>query len=566
MDAAFGGTVKNLRGDEDLIFSDRFVDRSSEPADFAWRVLERATYGARPQDIAAFLALGESNDDRLSAWLDQQLDWSALNDTDLESRLEAMGFTTLDKSIAQLWSDHVQGSMTDWPERYFPVGETDAARWLRAVYSNRQVYEMMVEFWHDHFNVAGWDFGIAPVFVQHDRDAIRPQALGNFRQMLESVATSTAMLYYLDNLSNRSGGYNENWARELLELHTLGVDVYYPGAAHGNVPIGEDGLAVGYSDADVYDVARCFTGWTVRNGHWQFPDTPEYNTGEFFYYANWHEGGSKFVLGNWLQPSGQQQARDVMDLLARHSATAQHLATKLCRRFIADEPPQSLIDSTAAVWQTHWQAPDQIARVMRHILSSDEFKSGQGGKVRRPFELIANAIRKMDPDFAPRHFSDWTPYGEFFNRFQQAGHGSFRWPAPDGYPDTQSRWTSASVMGQSWRLLSRLPGLRQAADGPFVLKVQDITLAAFPNSDDRTSVNLVDFWLSRLVNGEVHDSRRQVYIDFLRQNAQPEEALDLTTGLPDGQWSSGDLKRHYTPARLRAMVSLMLTAPEFYQR
>jgi len=566
MDAQIGGNTTDFRGDEDPIFNDRFEDASTAGVDFAWRVLERASYGARPQDVAAFLALGDSNDARLSAWLDLQLDQSALPDADLQSRLASMGFSTLEKSISELWADHVLGGMADWPERYFPVAETDAARWMRALYSNRQVYEMMVEFWHDHFNVAGWDFSIAPVFVQHDRDSIRPEALGNFRTLLESVATSTAMLYYLDNLSNRSGGYNENWARELLELHTLGVDVYFPGASHGAVPPGDDGLAVGYSDADVYDVARCFTGWTVRNGHWQFPDTAEYNTGEFFYYPNWHEGGNKYVLGQWLPPAGQQQARDVMDLLARHSATARHLATKICRRFVADDPSQSLIDPTASLWQAAWQAPDQIAQVMRHVLTSQEFKQGQGSKVRRPFELVANAMRKMDAEFEPRHFGQWNPYSEFFNRFQLTGHASFQWPAPDGYPDTQARWTSASVMGQSWRLLSRLPEFRDPSDGPFLMRVQDITIDAFPDAADRSAVNLVDFWVERLVHGRVHTGRRQEFIDFLRQNADPEDALDITDGFPNGNWSQGNLSAHYTPVRLRAMVSLILMSPEFYQR
>ena len=555
-----------LRGDEDLLFNDRFEDTGERSAGFAWRVLERASYGARPQDIDVFLALGDTDDARLSAWLDQQLDWTALADPDANGRLAEMGFSTLDKSISQLWSDHVRGALADWPERYFPVAETDATRWIRAIYSNRQVYEMMVEFWHDHFNVAGWDFSIAPVFVQHDRDAIRPEALGNFRVLLESVATSTAMLYYLDNLSNRSGGYNENWARELLELHTLGVDVYFPGATPGGIDLGDDGLAVGYSDADVYDVARCFTGWTVRDDHWEFPDTPEYDTGEFFYYSNWHEGGSKFVLGNWLPPAGQQQARDVMDMLARHSATARHLATKLCRRFIDDDPPQTLIDSTAAVWQSAWQAPDQIAQVMRHLLTSDEFKQGQGSKVRRPFEVVANAMRKLNADVKPRHFGQWNPYSEFFNRFQLTGHASFRWPAPDGYPDTQARWTSASVMGQTWRLVSRLPEFRDPTDGPFLMQVQDITLNALSDPDERSAANLVDFWIDRLVNGLMHTSRRQEFIDFLRQNAGPDEALDITDGFPNGTWSSGNLSAHYTPVRLRAMVSLIMMSPEFYQR
>jgi uncharacterized protein (DUF1800 family) len=169
-----------------------------------------------------------------------------------------VGFQTLHKSITELWADHVTGPMASWPERYLPVSEIETSRLIRAVYARRQLNEMMVEFWHDHFNVAGWQFSIAPVFVQHDRDVMRAHSLGNFRALLEAVAKSTAMLYYLDNRVNRSGGYNENWAREMFELHTLGVDSYHPGAMHGHVPIGDDGLAVGYSDADVYGRSALF--------------------------------------------------------------------------------------------------------------------------------------------------------------------------------------------------------------------------------------------------------------------------------------------------------------------
>src|SRR5699024_7396101 len=126
--------------------------------------------------------------------------------------------------------------------------------------------------------------------------------------MLEAVARSPAMLIYLDNKDNRAGGYNENWARELMERHTLGSNAYYPGAAHGQIPKGDDGLAIGYSDADVYDVARCFTGWTIRNGHWNLK-IPENDTGEFLFYVNWHEGGNKYVLGNFIfGPTGQMEA------------------------------------------------------------------------------------------------------------------------------------------------------------------------------------------------------------------------------------------------------------------
>jgi uncharacterized protein (DUF1800 family) len=561
-----GHNVAVARGEEDRIFDDRFEDNSLEQQEFAQRVLDRITYGARPQDVDQFLAGGDDSESRLDGFVDQQLDWQALDDSDVQARLSSGNYQTLDKSITQLWADHVRGDQTSWPERYFPVAETDAARIIRATYSNRQLYEMMVEFWHDHFNVAGWDFSIAPVFVQHDRDAIRPQALGNFRQMLEAVTKSTAMLYYLDNRANRSGGYNENYARELMELHTLGVDVYYPGAFHGSVPPGEDGLAIGYSDADVYDVARCLTGWTVRNGHWQFPNSPEYDTGEFFYYSAWHEGGSKYVLGQWISPAGQQEGHIVMDRLAMHQATARHICRKLCRRFVSDSPPQALIDSAAEIWQQNWQEDDQIALVLRHILTASWLVEGQGEKIRRPFELMIAALRKTNADILPRHYGPWAPYGDLFSRFQQTGHGSFRWPSPDGYPDTAARWTSVSVMGQSWRLMSRLPEFKNADSNEFLLRIQQLTIEGLPVAGQRTAENLVDWWLKRLVGRPVLAARRQELVAFMAQNAAPDQALDITAGLPDGNWSAGNLSAHYTPTRLRAMVSLILMLPEFHHR
>lgn len=554
------------RNDTDAIFASRFERATDQDVERALTVLERFTYGVRPQDLSSYMALADTPSVRLQLWLDQQLNWQALDDPEVDARLASANFPTLNKSIVQLWADHVRGSLSGSQQRYWPVADTDAARLIRATYSRRQLYEMLVEFWHDHFNVAGWDFSIAPVFVQHDRDAIRPSALGNFRQMLEAVATSTAMLYYLDNRANRRGGYNENWARELLELHTLGVEVYFPGAWHGNVPVGPDGLAVGYSDADVYDVARCFTGWTVRNAHWTFPPGPDYDTGEFFYHASWHEGGSKFVLGQWIQPSGQQEARVVMDRLCQHSSTARHICRKLCRRFIADEPPESLVESAASLWQSQWQAPDQIAQVVRHIIEEGVGQSMLASKVRRPLELMIAAFRKTQADIEPRHHAPWAPYGELMTRFRETGHGGFRWPSPDGYPDTADRWTSVSVMGQTWRLLSRLPELRLPDGEPTLMPVNELTVSALPTPSQRTAQAVVDFWLSRLMARPVLSARRQSLIDFMRQNAAADQPLDLTSGLPDGVWSANNLSNHYTPARLRALVGLICVLPEFHQR
>ncbi|MEE4304288.1 MAG: DUF1800 domain-containing protein [Wenzhouxiangella sp.] len=563
MDSNTGGTMRDaVQGSGDRIFSDRYEDSSSASSDFALRVLERATYGARPEDLDHFLSLGSNDQQRLNAWLDEQLDWQGLDDSGLEQRLAAAGYLTLDKTITELWADHVQGDA----DRYLPAAETEAARILRAVYSRRQVYEVMTEFWHDHFSVAGWDFSIAPVLVQYDRDVIRPHALGNFREMLEAVARSTAMLIYLDNKDNRAGGYNENWARELMELHTLGSDAYYPGAAHGEIPLGDDDLAIGYSDADVYDVARCFTGWTIRSGHWEMPDTPEYDNGDFIFFVNWHEGGNKYVLGNFIfGPTDQMEAELAMDYLCMHRQTARHLCEKICRRLVDDEPPQSLVESAAQVWHDNWQAGDQVAKVVRHILSSADFVDGTGTKIRRPFELMCAAFRKTAAEIEPQPTGGWDPWGDLLYRFRQTGHGCFRWPSPDGYPDTADRWTSASVMGQTWRLLSRMVELDDDSDR-FLLCIHQETVAGLPDPAQRSAEGLVDFWLERLVGRPVASGRRSELIDFMRQNAAADAPLDITSGLPDGDWNSGNLSAHYTPSRLRAAVALIMMLPEFYQR
>lgn len=255
-----------------------------------------------------------------------------------------------------------------------------------------------------------------------------------------------------------------------------------------------------------------------------------------------------------------------MDRLASHPATARHICRKLCRRFIADMPPEALVESAAGLWQANWQVPDQIAVVVRHILNSEAMLSGPGEKVRRPFELLAAALRKTEAEIEPRHFEGWSPYGELFYRFEQTGHGFFRWPAPNGYPDSAVRWTSVSVMVQSWRLMSRLPELREDSEGAFLLPVVDRSLQAFPEPSQQTAEALVDWWLDRLIAGPVDSARRQELIDFMRQNAAPDEPLNLAENPPHGIWRAGNLSEHYTPARLRAMVSLIFMTPEFHRR
>jgi len=309
--------------------------------------LNRLAFGPRPGDAAAFEALGGSDTQRLQAYVDQQLNPALIDDSACEARLAAQGFTTLAKSLAQLWADHVVNNESDWNYRMLPLTETIRATFIRAVYSQRQLVEVLADFWHNHFNVYGWHYYVGPVFVHYDRDVIRAHMLGNFRQMLEAAAKSTAMLFYLDQFISQAGGFNENYARELLELHTLGAENYLGVRDPFGVPTDPDGRPVGYVDNDVYEAARALTGWRVDYSSWE-PGVGE--SGTFLYYQPWHDRANKFFLRQYL-PADQpemQDGYDVLDALAAHPGTARFIARKLCRRLLRDDPPQALVEAAAA--------------------------------------------------------------------------------------------------------------------------------------------------------------------------------------------------------------------------
>ena len=552
------------------IFGDSFESPAPPGPAAAIIALNRMAYGPRPGDIAAFNALGGDDASRLASYVEQQLDPS-LDDSACEARIAAGSYTTLAKSMAQLWSDHVRDrnnlGLDDYPYRYYPCAETECMKYLRAVYSRRQLFEVTVDFWHNHFNVQGWDFSIAPLFVQYDRDVIRPNAFGNFRQMLEAVAASPAMLQYLDNKSSRGSSFNENFARELCELHTLGVDNYFPGNDPNVIPnLPGETIAAGYCDNDVYEAARALTGWTMRDDHWEFPDTPEYDSGEFLYYADWHDVASKYFLHRFILPNqaAMKDARDVFDVLCQHPGTAAHICGKLCRRFISDNPPQTLIDSAASIWRQHWQSSDQITRVLRHILNSDAFRETWGEKIKRPWEALAHAMRATGAEIDPQPYPDWNPYANLYSLLQQSGNRPFRWPTPDGYPDVSEKWSGVSTLAQTWRMMSRLFELRppgEPENGNYLCDVVAQTNAALAVGA-RSAEVIVDFWIDRIFSQPIPASRRNQVVDFLRQNAPANEALVTTTN----SWSASDLKQHYTQSRLRSAVALLFMTPEFYRR
>jgi uncharacterized protein (DUF1800 family) len=355
------------------------AQRAGEPAlpPLAVVLLNRAGFGPRPGDLAAFAALGGTDAARLQAWVDQQLDPATIDDSEAEARIAASGYTTLGKSLAQLWADHVVPDNLPWQDRIRPIAETTLATFLRGVYSRRQLFEVLVEFWHNHFSVYGWEFYEAPTWVHYDRDVIRANALGNFRQLLEAVTRSTPMLLYLDNWLNSEDGPNENYARELLELHTLGDDSYFGTVPRSEVPLDGGGVQVGFVDEDVFAVTRALTGWSLDGDPWW---DLESGNGGYLYRPDWHDTGAKNVLGVEL-PAGQpaeKDGQDVFDLLASHPATGRFVAGKLCRRLLGDFPPAALVDAAAAVFTAQAAAPDQIAQVVRTILLSPEFAATFG--------------------------------------------------------------------------------------------------------------------------------------------------------------------------------------------
>ena len=522
-------------------------------APLAVRVLGHLSYGATPASVSQFNALGSTDADRIANYVEWQLDWAAIDDSALDTRLANGGYTTLGKSLTQLWADHVVADVA-WDVRMRPGVEVQRAAFVRAVYSQRQLREVMVNFWHDHFNVTATEGDAGPVYVHYDRDVLRQNAFGNFRTMLEGVARSTAMLYYLDNADNTRAGPNENFARELLELHTMGAEHYLGFADPFQIPPCADDATYpsGYCDIDVYETASAFTGWTVKDGHWEFPSE---NDGTFVYRQSWHDAGPKFVLGKLLNPEqpAMKDGRDILDRLASHPFVARFICSKLIRRFISDQPDPGLVTSAAKIFRQYWQSPDQLQRVMRHILiTGSSMANSWGYKRRRPFEAMAAAMRGLNMNWTLRPEHDKSD--ELMWRMGYTGHLPYEWPAPNGYPDIGSAWSGSNSQAMTWKMLNWISETREA-DTPLA----PIVAMSRSNVASWTANNLVDYWSRRLLGYLPTAQRRTTLTAFMAQNGDPASYVIEDT---DG-WNANDLKRHYNHQRLRSMVSLILMSPEF---
>ena len=529
-----GGTVKAMRSPEN-----RRIVSTTAPAlpPLSTIALNRMGFGPRPGDVDAFNALGGSDDARLAAYVAQQLNPASIDDSVFEARVAAAGFQTLNKSLTQLWADHIAAN-PDYSYRMLPIKEVEVMAFNRAMHSKRQLLEVLADFWHNHFNVYGWDYEVGPVFVHYDRDVIRAHALGNFRQMVEAVAKSPAMLVYLNNRTNSGGNPNENFARELFELHTMGAENYMGVMPQSNVPR-DGGKPVAYVDEDVYGATTCFTGWRINE-----------NTGEFFYDSTMHFNYQKVVFGEIIPPDQppEQDGKDVLDMLVAHPGTGRHIARKLCRRFISDSPPDDLVNAAGAVFTAQKDAPDQLKQVLEVILLSEAFKSTWGEKIKRPFEFAVSVLRALDAD----HFFlvEDAPTDDFLWLYQAMGQELFYMHVPTGYPDEKEDWTGSGSMLFRWRLANWL--VDDSKDVGSTNEYWADVVSQTP-SNVRSPNELVDFWTYRLLGRSLDNASRQIVLDFIAQGRNPDFDLPLDT--------DGDVQE-----RLRSMVGLIFNSPDFQWR
>jgi uncharacterized protein (DUF1800 family) len=471
----------------------------------ALRLLGRATFGARPGDVAEVLRLGPD------AWLDRQLHPARIDDSAVEARLArfpaaAMGTGELLAAFprpdpaARAGRDSLRrmreangggaavrpGIAADSGMAMRPDGAAFArppraggggarrgpqailfdlagAKLQRAVYSDRQLQEVMTDFWFNHFNVFFGKNLDRYLVAGYERDAIRPHVFGRFRDLLGATAKHPAMLFYLDNARSmvpdsmrryspaqrggmraagggmrrgrlagrgpgarlpgdtaagvrrqRPTGLNENYARELMELHTLGVDG-------------------GYTQHDVVDVARALTGWTIDRGMGRGNGDA---APRFVFRPQLHDFGPKTILGrDFPAGRGQEEGEAVLDLLARSPATARHVALKLAQRFVADDPPPALVERLA---QTFLRTDGDLAAVTRALFTSPELQDARGTKVKTPLEFVASALRATGAEVGPSR--------GLLQALRQLGEVPYLSSAPTGYPATSAEWTNSGAM------------------------------------------------------------------------------------------------------------------------
>jgi uncharacterized protein (DUF1800 family) len=611
-------------------------DRELLPDEQILHALNRMAYGPRPGDVARVRAIG------LDRWITMQLNPETIADSastrvagrylslsadradmfrtyqvaqqarnQAQRQMAKMGDTAAGRQDARqavMMADPTLAAAQQVIQRAVP--ELQAATLDRAVISERQLYEVMVNFWSNHFSVFSGKGQQERLFLtEYDRDVIRPNAMGNFRALLGAVAHSSAMLFYLDNAQSQADslhptlgqlrnasrptpaqargrrplppftgalspevqrmlaglspeerqrllmqmqqgmnspqqrqrrGLNENYARELMELHTLGVDG-------------------GYTQTDVIEVARALTGWSIAVA----------NGGEFIFRPEAHDAAEKTVLGHKLAAGrGEEDGEEVLNIVARHPSTARFITTKLARHFVSDEPPKSVVDRCAAVFT---KTEGDIRRTVGCIVTGPEFfsRAAYRAKVKTPFQVVASALRSVraEPDATPRAAQSVT----------QLGQPIFGRQTPDGWPDRADAWMNTGA------ILGRINFGQMLAAG----RVPGIVMGRMPELDSLRSAPReaqVDGVVRLLFGGQVSPDTRQILLSgenpLASALARDTTATAAATasdmgGMPPmrqrplgggrGQVRAGP-NQMVTLDGLAQVVGLALGAPEFQRR
>jgi len=421
----------------------------ASPRERVTHLLNRAAFGPSPAEVTAVEQMG------LETWLAEQLTPGA--DAELEARLTA--FPTLQLSVAQAFEkypppakrlkdagiapDDAEGKKAllrdvkdELPRQL--ILELSQARLMRAIESKRQLEEVLVDFWFNHFNVSSEKSRVRWMVTSYERDAIRPHVFGKFRDLLGATAKHPAMLWYLDNWNSvRDGfetqaerrkrlaqmdyeedetpkmprGLNENYARELMELHTLGVEA-------------------GYTQNDVREAARALTGWSVVAGQ----NNPQFGT--FILRKPAHDQGSKEIFGLKLAAGGgQSDGEALLDYLARHPATAHHLAFKLCQRFVSDAPSNELVERIA---KRFLETDGDLREVTQAIFESPEFWASAGAKTKTPLEFLASSLRAVGTVHEVKPI--------LLRTLDVMGQPLYRCTPPTGFAENSSAWVSAGAL------------------------------------------------------------------------------------------------------------------------
>ena len=505
------------------------------PQDSALHALNRLAYGPRPGDVPRVAAEG------VMRWIDHQLSPDRIDDDRLAQRERRFDILRYDRGdLAALYT----AAQRERRERKLAAGQTaqdsdsvgaqhaaplprlpdpmmlrnrrlasefaDLAV-VRATLSERQLYEVMVDFWTNHFNVyaaKGADRFLAPDYIEH---TIRPRAMGKFEDLLIATARSPAMLFYLDNWESvapgtsppfplsarrRGGqgvrpvpkGINENYARELLELHTLGVDG-------------------GYTQQDVIDVARIFTGWSIER--------PQQG-GDFEFHDWAHDRGEKLVLGVRFEGGhDMDEGIRLLKLLANHPATMHHVSRKLCQRFVNDDPPDGCVDDAVGAWK---RSSGDMGAVLRAIFHGPDFWAAANvrAKVKTPLEFVVSAARAVaaEPDTSPR----------LAQVVARLGEPLYLHVAPDGYPEREAAWVNSGA------LLDRMNAAVALASGklPGVTVMLDSIVSA---GDADQLIGVVN---EKILGGTMSENTKQVLRRELAGIGDPAQARALAVGLAIG--------------------------------